>query len=382
MAAVAGCWALWHAGRFEESARLASAAHAAAIRYGVDRRHGPWFTANQAHAMFELGHLEEAEKLARSLDEHRYVGMWTVIAKMEAVRGSFEAARAAMRTDDLWNSPLWRLETAVFIDRAAGDFAGVRAHMQAAEAELRASEVVSPVWLTLGSAIGAAADHASAARRRRQHAEAEAAVSLGGRWLEQLREIVDDGRANGGAGRFREATLAMAESEMQRVTTGSDPMTWADVVERWCALAHPHGTASAELRHAESLLMGNQNQAAAAVLPRRAHATATTLGAVPLRGAIETMARHARIDLAPAPGTDPGRPPGGEPTPDGRSPLTAREREVLGLVAHGHTNREIGEQLFISEKTVSVHVSNAMSKLGALSRYEAAASAQRTGQLG
>lgn len=62
--------------------------------------------------------------------------------------------------------------------------------------------------------------------------------------------------------------------------------------------------------------------------------------------------------------------------------MTAREREVLGLVAHGHTNREIGEQLFISEKTVSVHVSNAMSKLGALSRYEAAASAQRTGQLG
>ena len=61
--------------------------------------------------------------------------------------------------------------------------------------------------------------------------------------------------------------------------------------------------------------------------------------------------------------------------------LTARELEVLALVAAGHTNREIGDRLFISEKTVSVHVTYAMDKLGALSRYEAAATATRTGLL-
>lgn len=61
--------------------------------------------------------------------------------------------------------------------------------------------------------------------------------------------------------------------------------------------------------------------------------------------------------------------------------LTARERDVLRLVAEGSTNREIGVRLFISEKTASVHVSNAMAKLGALSRYEAAASAERLGIL-
>ena len=66
-----------------------------------------------------------------------------------------------------------------------------------------------------------------------------------------------------------------------------------------------------------------------------------------------------------------------EPTPI----LTAREQGVLQLVAEGHTNREIGDRLFISEKTVSVHVSNAMAKLGALSRYEAAATAERLGLL-
>lgn len=61
--------------------------------------------------------------------------------------------------------------------------------------------------------------------------------------------------------------------------------------------------------------------------------------------------------------------------------LSARELEVLTLVAAGHTNREIGERLFISEKTASVHVTHAMDKLGALSRYEAAAMATRLGLL-
>lgn len=63
------------------------------------------------------------------------------------------------------------------------------------------------------------------------------------------------------------------------------------------------------------------------------------------------------------------------------SALTARELEVLALVAAGHTNREIGDRLFISEKTASVHVTHAMNKLAALSRYEAAATATRLGLL-
>ena len=60
--------------------------------------------------------------------------------------------------------------------------------------------------------------------------------------------------------------------------------------------------------------------------------------------------------------------------------LTRRvSEECVRLVAEGHTNREIGDRLFISEKTVSVHVSNAMAKLGALSRYEAAARGRARG---
>ncbi|MGA8457951.1 MAG: helix-turn-helix transcriptional regulator, partial [Streptosporangiaceae bacterium] len=57
--------------------------------------------------------------------------------------------------------------------------------------------------------------------------------------------------------------------------------------------------------------------------------------------------------------------------------LTAREFEVLRLVADGRSNPEIAARLFISAKTASVHVSNIMGKIGVASRGEAAAAAHR-----
>jgi DNA-binding NarL/FixJ family response regulator len=62
--------------------------------------------------------------------------------------------------------------------------------------------------------------------------------------------------------------------------------------------------------------------------------------------------------------------------------LTRREREILALVDRGLSNREIGDRLFISAKTVSVHVSNIIGKLDATGRGEAAAIARDRGLLG
>ena len=146
-------------------------------------------------------------------------------------------------------------------------------------------------------------------------------------------------------------------------------------------MSDPYDTACAELRLAEALLATGGDRAEVARVLRSAHATAAAIGAVPLRDELETVARQARIQLEPGAGDEAAEPTDRPTADEPRSPLTARERDVLRLVAEGHTNREIGDQLFISEKTVSVHVSNAMAKLGALSRYEAAAAADQGGFL-
>jgi len=103
---------------------------------------------------------------------------------------------------------------------------------------------------------------------------------------------------------------------------------------------------------------------------RRAADLADGLGAGPLLAEIEALARSARI-----------RPAGGAAGPSlaAATPLglTAREFEVLRLVADGRSNPEIAARLFISAKTASVHVSNILAKVGVASRGEAAAEAHR-----
>jgi len=64
---------------------------------------------------------------------------------------------------------------------------------------------------------------------------------------------------------------------------------------------------------------------------------------------------------------------------DARSDLTAREREVIALLAHGLTNREIGTRMFVSESTAKFHVHNAMRKLGVRRRAEVAYAAGKLG---
>ncbi|MQL63478.1 response regulator transcription factor, partial [Streptomyces vinaceus] len=88
------------------------------------------------------------------------------------------------------------------------------------------------------------------------------------------------------------------------------------------------------------------------------------------------LARRGRLALTPAPREVPAPAP---VDPAEALGLTSRERDVLRLVAAGHTNRRIAEELFISPKTASVHVSNILAKLGVSGRGEAAAVAHRLG---
>ncbi|MEV0583133.1 AAA family ATPase [Nonomuraea sp. NPDC050310] len=129
----------------------------------------------------------------------------------------------------------------------------------------------------------------------------------------------------------------------------------------WSRLGRPHPQAKA-LLYAAGVAAHAGDRDGAATRLRTAHPLAVTLRATPLLTEIEALARRVGAALEE------------HDTPE---LLTPREVEVLRLVALGRSNRDIAAELFISAKTVSVHVSNILAKLGVGSRGEAAAAAHR-----
>ena len=144
---------------------------------------------------------------------------------------------------------------------------------------------------------------------------------------------------------------------------------WDAAAQAWDRLGQPYALACALLHAAEAAMDRGDRDGAAQRLARAAP-LADRLGAGPLREQIGSLARRARLGLSSG--------PAGE-QPPGVLGLTAREAEVLRLVAAGRSNRDIAAELFISAKTASVHVSNILAKLNAASRTEAAAIAHRAG---
>src|SRR5690606_38233606 len=109
--------------------------------------------------------------------------------------------------------------------------------------------------------------------------------------------------------------------------------------------------------------------------------TARSIGALQLSEAVARVATRARIGLPAADrkqlvAMGPGRPLRSDAAP-GRSTdevdrdrfgLTPREWAVLQILVEGRTNREIGERLYISDRTVGIHVRQILAKLGASTR--------------
>jgi DNA-binding CsgD family transcriptional regulator/tetratricopeptide (TPR) repeat protein len=162
-----------------------------------------------------------------------------------------------------------------------------------------------------------------------------------------------------------------AESLHWRWLTGQDAPSCEELVAAWretIALFEEFGhvpeVAQCRIRLA-AVLRSSGDQAGARELADLAREAARGLGAQPM------------LDELRALGTSPARAESA-----GAETLTPRETEILNLVAAGRSNGEIGKQLFISAKTVSVHVSNILAKLGAAGRTEAAAIARRRGLLG
>ncbi|WP_445528962.1 helix-turn-helix transcriptional regulator [Streptomyces cyslabdanicus] len=150
---------------------------------------------------------------------------------------------------------------------------------------------------------------------------------------------------------------------------------WAEIVAAFETLERPYDLARVRFRLAEALLGTDEDQRGRATeLLRLAHAVAEHLRARPLADSVALLARRGRLALTGTP-----QQPSADTDPVEALGLTSRERDVLRLVSAGRTNRQIAEELFISPKTASVHVSNILAKMGVSGRGEAAALAHRLG---
>jgi DNA-binding CsgD family transcriptional regulator len=178
---------------------------------------------------------------------------------------------------------------------------------------------------------------------------------------------------------------ALAEAEATRLMGQPDPVAWTAAAERFNAPHRPYELAWCGYRAAEAMLAVRAPRAEVSAVLGQASLLAGELGAGPLIDAIADLVRIARLALpasnepSPALASDAVDGPAAEADVADPYGLTAREREVLALLAAGQTNRGIAEALFISESTASVHVSNIIGKLGVTNRVEAAATAVRSG---
>jgi ATP/maltotriose-dependent transcriptional regulator MalT len=133
-----------------------------------------------------------------------------------------------------------------------------------------------------------------------------------------------------------------------------------DAVDRYEKCGEPYEAARARLALATSLAAGGIPEAA------RREATAARTRFLELGAALDADGARRLLEEIEGPGT-------------AVAELTRREREILGLVAEGLTNRQIAARLVISEHTVHRHVTNVLRKLGVPSRTAAAAIAAREG---
>jgi DNA-binding NarL/FixJ family response regulator len=183
--------------------------------------------------------------------------------------------------------------------------------------------------------------------------------------LEEDPALFGEGRPN----------LVMARAELARLRGEGADEAFREAATAFEAIGLPVPVAYARFREGEALMAGGERQAAGAAL-RTAHAAVLEIGLSALREEIEALARRARLDLD-VPADEPAAEEADDPA--ARLGLTPRELEVLLLVADGRTNREIGAELYMSEKTASVHVSRILAKLEVSGRVEAAAVAHRLG---
>ena len=369
-------------GRSLEQLDAALKAYRITERLGVARTYGALLLGYAAKAQFALGRWDDANRTTETglrTGASDRAELWLSInrARLLVARGRFAAAaplleRARALAGRLgpteFSGPLLLAEAELGI--WLGDVDAVRSAGRSAIALAGAGGPAdaSLAWLAI-AVVRAEADAAERDHARPGRGPARPATTVLAETEDAIRLVLARSPELA-AGARSEGIRALLQAERSRLSGSSDPALWHLVVDAWDALDRPYLAAYARFREAATTLASRGSRDTATALLRSARATAAGLGAEPLLGLIDDLARAARLDTSDASTpTDPRGPHG----------FTAREREVLGLVVAGWTNQQIAERLFITRKTASVHVSNCMAKLGAANRGEAAAMAHRLG---
>jgi DNA-binding NarL/FixJ family response regulator len=231
--------------------------------------------------------------------------------------------------------------------------------------------------LFLARALRVEAEAAERARAARDDAAVADAERRGEDLLARL-VAIDPGEVPAGYLALIDLGRQIGIAEASRIAGGSDPEAWARAAAGATARPMVFEAAYARYRQAEALLASRGSRDGAAAILTSAREVAAGLAARPLIEAIDGLAARARLALGEA--ADVAEPETtDEPDPIAAYDLTARELEVLRLLAAGRTNRQIGEELFISESTAGVHVSRILGKFGVAGRVEAATIAARLG---
>ncbi|WP_171906766.1 helix-turn-helix transcriptional regulator [Jiangella alba] len=406
-------------GRYRDAVDVATEGYEHARRRGRKRTTGVVLAGNAAEPMLALGDWERAERMIeRGLElvpppnhERHMIGLraWLVLWRgdVTTAAAAVDRLRAGMTRRVVLPQDgrlVARLEADVAL--AQGDaerawsavtaevgpsadaavpgydlplaFAGAQAlgeRVRAAGAGVNGRDGAGPADGDGGAAEGFAADaawlRALVAQASRGWpvgvwtvlVEAELA-SAGAAWA--------DGADGGGATAAGRPDVGGAGAGAARAGgAGAEVAAWEQALAALQAAEGPvHLVPYAGFRLGQALVGAGRRDDALDVL-RQAAAAADSLGAGLYRGWIGAFSKQAQLPLVSGV-------PGPAAAPSG---LTVREHEVLRLVAAGRSNREIGEELFISAKTASVHVSNILAKLGASGRGEAAAIAHRDGLL-
>jgi DNA-binding CsgD family transcriptional regulator len=347
-------------GRTAESTQEALDGIAAMVRFGMDHTIGMILRAMVASDLLDAGRWEEADRYsAQAMVAEGNVRMWATWTRLdlEIARGEFDAADALLA--DLFT--MTEGPSAAQIVQPA--------YEHGAELALWRGDVDTARRLVL---TGLDRSHEAGGEPSNHwlcwlgwRAEADAATAGHDADPAMVERLRAEWRPAGSLAQQLEVDLI--EAEMSRYEGASDPQKWEAIAAEFARKGERYLAGYPTMRAGEAYVARGDRAAAGRRL-QEVFDLATELGAHPLLAATVDLAKRARITLG-----------GAEPADTPAHGLTARERDVLALVAAGMTNKEIAAKLFISENTVGVHVSRVLAKLGVSRRTEAAAAAHRLG---